>query len=167
MKRFASAKLGAALFALVLAACTRYGGAQWHWSADGKALYRAAAGLPKPAQYARALRLLEDSPSAENAQEHTEIAVQLLTRAATPAPSAQYIYSPPVGNESYGQVIRIPSSSSDPGLVGAQYMLGALYAEGAIVERDLEAARSWLSKAAAQGSVPAAARLAALGAAAQ
>ncbi|MCG8504605.1 MAG: sel1 repeat family protein [Sphingomonadales bacterium] len=86
-------------------------------------------------------------------------AVAWYRAAAETVGGTTYVYSPPVGSETYGRVIPVTTGPARPGLAAAQYALGRLYLEGRGVKRSDRKARKWLERAARQDYGPALALL--------
>lgn len=82
-------------------------------------------------------------------------AASLYRAAASAQRGVTYVYSPPVGKESYGRVIPVRTGSGKAPSPEAQYRLALLHLKGAGVKQDAGKARKLLSSAAAAGYAPA------------
>jgi TPR repeat protein len=70
-----------------------------------------------------------------------------------------FVYSPPVGRESVGQVIPVRTGAGNPGLPEAQYRLALLHLAGNGVPVDEARAKALLEQAANAGYAPAVSEL--------
>ena len=83
-------------------------------------------------------------------------AASLYRAAARSQPGTIYVYSPPVGKESYGRVIPVLTGPGRAPLPEAQYRLALLHLKGAGVDTDRQKAEKLLQAAAGAGYAPAA-----------
>jgi TPR repeat protein len=72
-------------------------------------------------------------------------AARYYARAAQTTQQNIYVYSPPVGNETYGRTIGLPAGPSIPGLAEAQLLLGQMYLDGRGVRQDIKRGRKLIA----------------------
>jgi TPR repeat protein len=81
-------------------------------------------------------------------------AANYYAQAAKPETKVVYVYSPPVGAESYGRTLALPGGEIIPGLPEANYLLGKMYFDGRGLKRDTELGRQLMDAARAAGYSP-------------